>query len=206
MTTQRQQQKEETARRIFVAALHLFRTQGYEQTTVEAITRAAGVAKGTFFTHFASKDALLDHIGQIQIERIATSISADPGFAQRSVRAQLHLIIATLAAGLLSQPAEMRTLTIEILARRSLFDIDPQGIGALDALLAQIVANGQASGEIRTDAPANRLAMLARGSYFLAVFEWVRDESIDLAALAANYLDLVLDGLMARSHDPSRTV
>jgi hypothetical protein len=48
--------------------------------------------------------------------------------------------------------------------------------------------------------------MLARGSYFLAVFEWVRDESIDLAALAANYLDLVLDGLMARSHDPSRTV
>ena len=76
MTNRRQQQKEATARRIFEAAITLFTTQSYVATTVEQIARAAGVAKGTFFTHFASKDALLDHIGAIQMARILAAIQA----------------------------------------------------------------------------------------------------------------------------------
>jgi AcrR family transcriptional regulator len=198
MASKRQQQKADTARRIFAAALTLFREQGYAATTVEAITQAAGVAKGTFFAHFPSKEALLDHIGQIQIGRIQAAIAADAQFPERDARAQLHLVVATMAQGLASQPVEMRALTVEILARRSLFDIDRQGIGALDALMAQVIAAGQARGQLRADAPAARLATLARTSYFLALFEWVADEGVDLIARSASYLDLIIDGMAAR--------
>jgi AcrR family transcriptional regulator len=42
--------------RIATAARDLFATQGYEQTTVEAIAERAGIARRTFFRHFPSKD------------------------------------------------------------------------------------------------------------------------------------------------------
>jgi TetR/AcrR family transcriptional regulator, cholesterol catabolism regulator len=194
---QRQQQKAATAQRIFEAALALFSQQGYAATTVEQIVRTAGVAKGTFFTHFASKDALLDHLGTFQMNRIAAALAADPAFAERDTRAQLQLVVATLAAGLTSQPAEMRALAFEITARRSLFESERQRINDLDALIEQIVATGQVRNELRADLPAARMAALARTAYFLAVFEWLRDDSLDLATLAAQFLDAALDGIAA---------
>ncbi len=40
------------------AALKLVRERGYEATTVDGLCREAGVTKGAFFHHFASKEAL----------------------------------------------------------------------------------------------------------------------------------------------------
>jgi AcrR family transcriptional regulator len=197
MTSRRQQQKAETARRIFAAAIALFRQQGFAATTVEQITQAAGVAKGTFFAHFASKEVLLDHIGQLQMERIHTAIAADPAFAERGARERLRGVIHTLAAGITSQPAEMRALTVEILVHRSIFEVDRQGISALDTLITQIIVDGQAAGELRADIPPPRMASLSRSAYFLALFDWVQDEGVDLPALADSYLDMLFDGMAA---------
>lgn len=48
-----------TARQALLdAALRLVRERGYAATTVDDICRAAGRTKGSFFHHFASKDAL----------------------------------------------------------------------------------------------------------------------------------------------------
>lgn len=46
------------------AALELCRTQGFENLRVEQLVQAAGVAKGTFYHHFVSKDALLEALVQ----------------------------------------------------------------------------------------------------------------------------------------------
>ncbi len=43
------------------AALELFTANGYDETTVEQISAAAGVAPRTFFHHFATKDDILFH-------------------------------------------------------------------------------------------------------------------------------------------------
>ena len=40
-------------------ALKLWAERGFDQTSVAAIARAAGIAKGTFYLYFESKDALL---------------------------------------------------------------------------------------------------------------------------------------------------
>jgi AcrR family transcriptional regulator len=45
--------------RLRLAALELFRTQGYEETTVADLARAAGVTERTFFRHFADKREVL---------------------------------------------------------------------------------------------------------------------------------------------------
>ena len=49
----------ETRERILDAALELFRTQGYAETTMRQIAAAAGVAVGNAYYYFASKDQLI---------------------------------------------------------------------------------------------------------------------------------------------------
>ncbi len=53
-----QLRSEETRSRILVAAETSFATGGYEATSVDAICHAAGLSKGAFYHHFASKEAL----------------------------------------------------------------------------------------------------------------------------------------------------
>ena len=45
--------------RVLTAAVDLFAQQGYERTSVSQVVAAAGVAKGGFYHHFASKEDLL---------------------------------------------------------------------------------------------------------------------------------------------------
>ena len=56
-----------TRARVFEAAVRLFARQGYAATSVEQITREAGVAKGTFFVHFATKDAVVTQLVRDQV-------------------------------------------------------------------------------------------------------------------------------------------
>jgi AcrR family transcriptional regulator len=50
---------EQTRERILDAALELFRTRGYAETTMRQIADAAGVAVGNAYYYYASKDALI---------------------------------------------------------------------------------------------------------------------------------------------------
>jgi AcrR family transcriptional regulator len=45
--------------RVLGAAVDLFATQGYDRTSVAQVIERAGLTKGGFYHHFASKDALL---------------------------------------------------------------------------------------------------------------------------------------------------
>ena len=50
----------ETRARLLAAAEAVVAEVGYEGLRVEQVVQRAGVAKGTFFAHFADKDALMD--------------------------------------------------------------------------------------------------------------------------------------------------
>lgn len=64
--TQRDLQREDTRARLFAAALDEFRRVGVEAARVSEICQMVGVAKGTFFFHFPTKDhVLLDRQAQI---------------------------------------------------------------------------------------------------------------------------------------------
>lgn len=55
------------------AALELFSSAGYEKTTVTDIVKKAGVAKGTFFYYFPTKEAVLETIISRWASEICTS-------------------------------------------------------------------------------------------------------------------------------------
>jgi AcrR family transcriptional regulator len=61
--------REETRQRLFEAAAEVFAEQGIGAASVEAITSAAGLTRGAFYSNFGSKDDLIaamlaDHVAQ----------------------------------------------------------------------------------------------------------------------------------------------
>ena len=49
-----------TKRKIFETSMKLFAEKGYENTSIEEITATVGVAKGTLYYHFASKEEIFN--------------------------------------------------------------------------------------------------------------------------------------------------
>src|SRR5712672_2440590 len=70
----RQRRSSEIRERLFRAALDLFANKGFLETTVEDITEAADVGKGTFFNYFPSKDHILIAFGEMQLAKLEASI------------------------------------------------------------------------------------------------------------------------------------
>jgi AcrR family transcriptional regulator len=196
--SRRQQQKDATAQRLFEVAVALFLERGYHETTIEAIVAAAGVAKGTFFSHFASKDAVLGHLGQIQVARLRAALAANRSFERGTFRAQVSFIFRTLGEYIEGQRELVLMTAIEILRQRDVAHSELHGIGAFDRTLLPLVQRAQQRGELRQDATAEEIAALVRGQYFTAVFEWLRQEERSFVEVAARQLDLLLDGLQAR--------
>jgi AcrR family transcriptional regulator len=54
--------KSEKKDRILEASISLIRNQGYENTSVSQIVKEAGVAQGTFYLYFNSKNSLVPAI------------------------------------------------------------------------------------------------------------------------------------------------
>jgi AcrR family transcriptional regulator len=90
------QAKEETRLRIVAAARELFGERGFEGTSTRDLARAAGIAAGTLFNYFSSKESLAMTLAVEALERGTT------GFLERR-RGQESLeedLFAHVASGL----------------------------------------------------------------------------------------------------------
>jgi AcrR family transcriptional regulator len=125
--TLRQQRADDTKRRLVAAAAELFAQKGYHDTTVDEIARAAGVAKGTFFVHFATKDAVITELVRRQIR------------AARRARAQAKSPLDALVAAVMTLGTEAevsRTLSRACFAA----SLDNAAIGGFaDALFGELM-------------------------------------------------------------------
>ena len=63
-----------TKRKIFEASMKLFAEKGYDATSVEDITATVGVAKGTLYYHFSSKEEIFNFLIEEGIKLLQNSI------------------------------------------------------------------------------------------------------------------------------------
>ncbi len=61
---------------ILDAAETLFTTKGYNETTIIDILKAVGIAKGTFYYYFKSKEELLFELARQVVEEMQTASKA----------------------------------------------------------------------------------------------------------------------------------
>lgn len=145
------------------AALSLFREYGYNATTVEDITERADVAKGTFFNYFSSKEALLNELSVLRIEKLRTALDVEQG-APASPLARLKLLMRLSHR----QVADDVRLFQRAFAARLVHPPPPPHRAKHHILpfVDDLVAEAQACGEIRADADPEVASDLIRIVFF----------------------------------------
>lgn len=63
-----------TKRKIFEASMKLFAEKGYDATSIEEITATVGVAKGTLYYHFTSKEEIFNFLVEEGMKLLHNSI------------------------------------------------------------------------------------------------------------------------------------
>ena len=75
-------------------ALDLCREHGFEAMNVEQVTQAAGVAKGTFYHYFVSKDAMLEQLvarfGDALFDELSAAVAACGGTGSDRIKALMQ--------------------------------------------------------------------------------------------------------------------
>lgn len=102
---------------ILEAALALFIENGFEKTPTSAISKAAGVATGTLFHHFKTKEDLINalylEVKFALLENLATKAAATSHLsstAEASLKAQIHALWFNMIDWVLQHPQEFRFL------------------------------------------------------------------------------------------------
>jgi AcrR family transcriptional regulator len=85
----RETKRLQTRERLMGAAIAEFKRAGMAEADVGAIVAAAGVAHGTFFFHFPTKEHVLLELEQREEERIAKQLARSIG-AKHELRSTLH--------------------------------------------------------------------------------------------------------------------
>lgn len=192
----REQGKFERRERLYEAALALFRAQGYEATTVDQITRQAGLAKGTFFNYFPTKDAVLRYMGAREVGRLGVPSLGGNG-ASSSI-GKLKRLMSTLATSL-----EHDRELVSLIFRRGitvsqLMAGDAGGL-SLQPTAALLIRQAQRQGEINADLDPDALAAALDALYLQQLIRWCESgKPYPLAERLTGIVDLLLRGITIR--------
>src|SRR5690242_7254063 len=85
--------KENTKRAILRAALGLFAEKGFYRTTTKAISRKAGIAEGTLFNYFETKEDLALYFFEQELAGIIQWYERDGPVRRAAVAEKLFAII-----------------------------------------------------------------------------------------------------------------
>jgi len=89
----RERKKASTKARIVDAALALFQTRGFEQTTTRAIARRARVAEGTVFNYFPTKEDIALHFFEREVDNAIASVRANRRLRRAPLAEKLFALV-----------------------------------------------------------------------------------------------------------------
>ena len=190
--------------RILAAAVRVFAKSGFFDARVSDVAQAAGVADGTIYLYFTSKEQLLVSLFEDRVDKLLAFMQTDLsnlGSAKEKLRRVIELQLGLLEGE--RDLAEVITVIVRQSSKLLKEYATPKFSAYLDAI-ARIVAEGQAAGDFRTDVSPGLVARATFGALDGVTFTWAlgRAEEGALVGAAGQIADLFLRGL---SPSPRRT-
>src|ERR1700722_3895831 len=188
----------ETRERLFAAAVRLFAEKGFAETTVEDITNAADVGKGTFFNYFPSKEHILIAFSDMQLGKLERFVET-----ARNGREPMRSFFQTMSQQMTSEPAKkpdvMRALLQANLSSSTVRNLMRERNARGENLLSQLVQIGQERSEFRRDVSALEIARVFRQLTFGTVLLWSVYGDDSLPERLDRAIDIVWRGFRAAS-------
>ncbi len=172
----REEKKQETINRIVNASLQLFSEKGYEETTVAEITEAAGIAKGTFFNYFPSKEDVLIKLQKALFFNEISSLGDKTGPYSPRILA----LVKEMGTSMNENHTLVRASLQRFLATAAV-EASKCSIKSNMESMLPIFEKGQQTGEFTTAIPSAIMARTAIQLYLGALVSWstgVEDESL----------------------------
>lgn len=193
---------EKTKQKLFTAAATLFQQNDFRDVTVDRIVEEAGVAKGTFYIYFESKDALIAAYISEYVQKVDMDYQAVlESFSPDTTSSQILLGLINKITDTLMQMigySGMSTIYQLLLTDA----IDMNAIKGYDRGLYQVFKNilkrgierKEFNSSLSLDELTKNLVIAIRG----LCYEWcIRYPDFDLKARAFSYFQMLLDGIQA---------
>jgi AcrR family transcriptional regulator len=168
------EQKQSTRQQLLVAAAVEFGRVGFDGANINAISLAAGFAKGTIYNYFASKEELFVSVVEEASAQVAASVSAPAGAAARE---RIELMLVAFCTWAREHEAFAQVFVRECLMGTP--GLYPRVIAAETPFvspLERLLAEGAAAGELRNDLPPHLLALALAGLADLTLVQhWASD-------------------------------
>lgn len=196
----REEKSQETKAKIYKSAEELFSRYAFHEVSVDRIVRHAGVAKGTFYVHFESKDALISELISSYVSR------ADTNYRTYLESLPCALPTEEIILSLISKIADVLTNEIGYDNMKTVYraqiskDIQTNAVMQYGRqaykLFEHVLETGIRRGELKTELPPDILARHFMMAFRGIAYEWcVRYPDFDLKAQAIEHFRLLISGL-----------
>lgn len=188
--------------RIIEAAAKLFGDKGYHDTTTAEIAESAGVAAGTIYIYFSSKEELLvavfeEFLGK-HMERLQAGVDRERTAKDKLVR------LLTLGLELMQDNPDSARIFLSQLRQstKMITTVAKRSSRAYKDIIEGVLAEGARTGLCRdTNVPAATSMLF--GAFQSTVLDWVADGcTYRLTDMAGELIEFVLHGVCC-THDHS---
>ena len=182
----RERKAAETRLKLFRCALQLFAERGFPNVTVEDITEAADVGKGTFFNYFKSKDHVLGVMAEIQLGKVREAMeSAESG--KRSTHTVLHEMFAKVTEEP-GRSADLARALLTAFLSSTVRGVLAQHMADGRRMVGRILELGQRRGEVDPRLKTEQMALQLQQSFLGTLLMWsLRGEHKLQAAAEASF-------------------
>ena len=156
-----------TQEKIEQVALALFAEKGVDRSTIGDIARAAGIAEGTLYRHYPSKEELIWQLFSGNYLRLSGELDALQA-ARRGLRAKLQAMVGQFCAFYEEDPDMFRFL---LLVQHGQLERVTEDMQTPVKVLKAVIAAAMADGEIPEQDPEVATAMVLGMVLQVAVFK-----------------------------------
>jgi TetR/AcrR family transcriptional regulator, fatty acid metabolism regulator protein len=158
--------------RILIAAERIFARHGFFAARVSEIAREAGVADGTIYLYFKSKDDLLISLFENRMKQVNDKLRQ--AIAGKPPTEQLRAFIQAYLQLVSDEPTAAEVLTIELRqSSKFMKEYDNPQFADFLRMLGGIIADGQARGELDASVPSHIAARMIFGIVDELALAWV---------------------------------
>jgi len=151
---------------IIETAKKLFRDRGYDNTPVEAIIKEMGVAKGTFYYYFKSKEEVLEAIVDHTLDQIVKMAEQVADDASMNALTKMERLLSYSHIG--DEDTKDVAEHLHSPANRELHEVtNIQTVLRLSPVLAKIVEQGNEEKVFNAKRPLETIQFLLTGGQFL---------------------------------------
>lgn len=136
-----------TKRKIFEIAMKLFSEKGYDATSIEEITATVGVAKGTLYYHFNSKEEIFNFLVEEGMKLLKNSIEIKTS-KSKTTKDKIKAIILIQIKGIVKYDNMLSIIFSQLYGNESKNKLCQDKVNEYIEVIEKIINEGVEKGEI----------------------------------------------------------